>query len=273
MMMYQDILIVTNIQRDPEEKFTTALKKWLEEKGKRVTGVRRMEEGDVTQCDLVITLGGDGTIIDVAKEVAKREIPVLGVNLGHLGFLTETEAGDVFSALTEIFEGRYTIEKRMMLNAYAVKGQEQRFLGTVLNEVVLKRHDISRMLAYTLWINGNLAGFYRADGVILSTPTGSTAYNLSAGGPIILPHCENIAVTPICPHSLSARPLVLSVKDVIELEFDRLNGLDDFFVTLDGKEMLPVAAGTRIRILRSERTTDLLRRQSTNFFSVLKEKL
>ena len=165
------------------------------------------------------------------------------------------------------------VEKRMMLSAYGLEAGEKRFYGSVLNEVVLKRHDISRMMAYTLRINGNLAGHYRADGVILATPTGSTAYNLSAGGPIILPHCENIAVTPICPHSLSARPLVLSATDVIELEFDRLHGLDDFFVTLDGSEMIPISPGTRVQVVRSERTTDLIRRENTNFFSVLNEKL
>ena len=272
-MAYQNILIVTNVQRDPKERFTGILKKWLAQKGKKVTGVHRISPENIAGQELIITLGGDGTIINVAKEAAVRGLPVLGINLGHLGFLAETEESCAFSALTEIFNGRYTIEKRMMLSAYGLEAGEKRFYGSVLNEVVLKRHDISRMMAYTLRINGNLAGHYRADGVILSTPTGSTAYNLSAGGPIILPHCENIAVTPICPHSLSARPLVLSATDVIELEFDRLHGLDDFFVTLDGSEMIPISPGTRVQVIRSERTTNLIRRENTNFFSVLNDKL
>ncbi|AVM70203.1 hypothetical protein C3V36_13655 [Lachnospiraceae bacterium oral taxon 500] len=272
-MAYQNILIVTNVQKDPEERFTGILKEWLTGQGKNVSSVHRVSAENIAGQELIITLGGDGTIINVAKEAAARALPVLGINLGHLGFLAETEESCAFSALTEIFNGRYTIEKRMMLSAYGLEAGEKRFYGSVLNEVVLKRHDISRMMAYTLRINGNLAGHYRADGVILSTPTGSTAYNLSAGGPIILPHCENIAVTPICPHSLSARPLVLSATDVIELEFDRLHGLDDFFVTLDGSEMIPISPGTRVQVIRSERTTNLIRRENTNFFSVLNDKL
>ena len=272
-MAYQNILIVTNVQKDPQEKFTAILKKWLMEKGKRVTGVYRLSAENIVGQDLIITLGGDGTIINVAKEAADRNLPVLGINLGHLGFLAATDEHSAFSALAEIFNGRYTVEKRMMLSVCGIEAGVKRFYGAVLNEVVLKRHDISRMMAYTLRINGHLAGNYRADGVILSTPTGSTAYNLSAGGPIILPHCENIAVTPICPHSLSARPLVLSAVDRIELEFDRLHGLDDFFVTLDGSEMIPISPGTRVEVVRAEQTTNLIRRENTNFFSVLNEKL
>ena len=272
-MAYQNILIVTNVQKDPKERFTKILAKWLTEQGKKVSSVYRISAETIAGQDLIITLGGDGTIINVAKEAALMELPVLGINLGHLGFLAETEECCAFSALTEIFQGRYTIEKRMMLSAYGIEAGLERFYGSALNEVVLKRHDISRMMAYTLRINGSLAGHYRADGVIVSTPTGSTAYNLSAGGPIILPHCENIVVTPICPHSLSSRPLVLSATDVIELEFDRLHGLDDFFVTLDGNEMIPISPGTRARVVRSDRTTNLIRRENTNFFSVLNEKL
>ena len=272
-MAYQNILIVTNVQKDPKERFTKILAKWLTEQGKKVSSVYRISAETIAGQDLIITLGGDGTIINVAKEAALMELPVLGINLGHLGFLAETEECCAFSALTEIFQGRYTIEKRMMLSAYGIEAGLERFYGSALNEVVLKRHDISRMMAYTLRINGSLAGHYRADGVIVSTPTGSTAYNLSAGGPIILPHCENIVVTPICPHSLSSRPLVLSATDVIELEFDRLHGLDDFFVTLDGNEMIPISPGTRVRVVRSDRTTNLIRRENTNFFSVLNEKL
>lgn len=193
--------------------------------------------------------------------------------MGHLGFLAETEENNAFSALAEVFDGQFSVERRMMLNAYSVSGGESRYLGSVLNEVVVKRHDISRMLAYRLKINGNLAGYYRADGAIVSTPTGSTAYNLSAGGPIILPHCENIAVTPICPHSLSARPLVLSAEDRIELEFDEAKEWEDVSVTLDGKDMIPLLKGSKLQIVRSSKTTNLIRRKNTNFFSILKEKL
>ncbi|RRD95722.1 NAD(+)/NADH kinase [Clostridiales bacterium COT073_COT-073] len=272
-MSFQKILIVTNVKKDTQERFTNILKQWLEEREKKVVCVHRLNSENIKGQDLLITLGGDGTIIEVAKEVSKNETPVFGINLGHLGFLAETEENRAFAALDEVLNGKYVVEKRMMLNAYSIIGEEKNYLGSVLNEVVLKRHDISRMLAYTLEINGNLAGYYRADGAIVSTPTGSTAYNLSAGGPIILPHCENIAVTPICPHSLSARPLVLSAKDVIELEFDELNGLDDVSVTLDGKDMIPLVKGTKLQIVRSQRTTNLIRRKDTNFFSVLKEKL
>lgn len=272
-MVFNKIIIVTNLQKDPKERFTRILKEWLEKQNKEVVCVHYLTEQDLIGQDLVITLGGDGTIIHVAKEVSKSCVPVLGINLGHLGFLAETEESNAFTTLSEILSGKYTVEKRMMLSAYQVLGEERTYLGSVLNEIVLKRHDISRMLAYSLKVNGNMAGYYRADGVILSTPTGSTAYNLSAGGPIILPHCENIAVTPICSHSLSARPLVLSANDKIELEMDQLNGLDDFFVTLDGNEMIPVAKGSMIQIEKSKQTTNLVHRENTNFFSILKEKL
>lgn len=272
-MIYKNVLIVTNLQKDIKERFTKILKKWLEEQDRNVTCVHQVREEDLKEQDIVITLGGDGTIINVAKEVSKVEVPVLGINLGHLGFLAPTEETNAFSVLTEIFSGKFVIEKRMMLSAYSLYKGERKYLGSALNEVVLKRHDISRMLAYSLKINGNMAGYYRADGVIVATPTGSTAYNLSAGGPIILPHCENMAVTPICPHSLSARPLVLSAEDKIELEFDRLNGLDDFFLTLDGHDMIPLQKGTSVEIIKSGQTTNLIRQEDTNFFSILNEKL
>lgn len=273
MMVYNNILVVTNLKKDPQERFTGILKNWLEERKKNVVCVHRVSDDNLKNQDLVITLGGDGTIIDVAKEVSKGEIPVFGINLGHLGFLAETEESNAFLALSEVFDGKFTVEKRMMLNAYSLAKGEKTYLGSVLNEVVLKRHDISRMLAYTLKVNGNLAGYYRADGAIVSTPTGSTAYNLSAGGSIILPHCKNMVVTPICPHSLSARPLVLSAEDVIELEFDELNGPDDVSVTLDGKDVIPLVRGTKLQVIKSNKTTNLIRRDNTNFFSVLKEKL
>lgn len=272
-MEFNKIIIVTNIRKDPQERFTKILKDWLEKQGKTVVCVYRLREEDLEGQDLLITLGGDGTIIDVAREVSRHATPILGINLGHLGFLAETEEYNAFSTLSEIFDGAYTIDKRMMLSAYRLKNDESVFLGSVLNEVVIKRQDISRMMSYTLRINGNLAGFYRADGVIMSTPTGSTAYNLSAGGPIIFPHCQNIAVTPICPHSLSARPLVLSANDLIEIEFDQLGGTDDLFVTLDGNERISVTRDAKIKVVKSEKTINLIRRERTNFFSVLKEKL
>lgn len=272
-MEYQNILIVTNIKKDPGERFTQILAAWLRQRNKKVTCVYRVNQANLQGQDLVITLGGDGTIIQVARQVSKGELPVFGINLGHLGFLAETEENNALIALAEVLDGKFVIEKRMMLAAYSLVQGERTYLGSVLNEVVLRRHDISGMLSYRLKINGNLAGYYRADGAIISTPTGSTAYNLSAGGPIILPHCQNIAVTPICPHSLSSRPLVLSANDIIELEFSGFGGKEDVSITLDGNDTIPLTKETKLQVLMSNQTTNLIRRQNTNFFSILKEKL
>lgn len=268
--MFEKIRIITNLKKDPGERFTAMLKHWLEKRGKTVTVAYQITSLAKEEVDMVLTLGGDGTIIGVAKAVSEVGIPVLGINLGHLGFLATTEEKGAFAILEEIFQGNYQIEKRMMLSVLEA-GESKECCGRVLNEIVLKRHDLSKMLSYHLYVNGHVAGYYRADGVILSTPTGSTAYNLSAGGPIIFPNCENIVVTPICPHSLFARPLVLSAEDVVEIAIEDQG--EDVFITLDGNEKKSLDATSKIRIARSKQTTDLIRKKNESFFSVLDEKL
>lgn len=223
--------------------------------------------------DMVIVLGGDGTMIQSARALAGDEIPLIGINLGHLGFLAEIEVRHIEKALSDIFAGRYYQSSRMMIEGLAVEADKQINLGMALNDIVIKHKNVAKMMSYTLYVNGNRVKSYRSDGLIMATPTGSTAYNLSAGGPILVPHARNIIVTPICPHSLMARSLVLDDDDRIEVEVDqRTEG--EIILAMDGQEIYIIKPSTsRLVVRRSEATTLLLQLEESDFYTILSKKL
>lgn len=225
------------------------------------------------QCAIV--LGGDGTILSSARELAASNLPILGVNLGHLGFLAEVEARDIFDTLIEIDRGDYLIDERIMLQTYLIEKGLTHDLGLALNDVVATRASISRIVGYNLFLDQALINQYRADGIIISTPTGSTAYNLSAGGPILSPDNESMIITPICSHSLTARSIVIPSKNKICITFDdeRRSFDEDLKITIDGQEVFSINPNTKIEITGSDIKAKLIKRTGNDFFGLLRKKL
>lgn len=224
-----------------------------------------------TEC--VITLGGDGTLIQAARDLAGRQIPMVGVNLGNLGYLTQIgRQEDVEGLLDALLDGQYQLERRMMLNGSIFHEGTMVKEDLALNEVVITRRDALRVLKFRIYVNGEYLSQYRADGMIAATPTGSTAYNLSAGGPIVEPNARMVILTPICPHDLNGRSIVLSAQDVVEIE---VLGNDDAgqAAVFDGDQAVCMKVGDRIRIERSEVETVLVKLKNISFLDNLRSKL
>lgn len=221
--------------------------------------------------DCAIVLGGDGTMIHAASRLAQKSIPVFGVNLGHVGFLAGAEAGDLDRALSMLVAGEYHIEERMMLDV--LKGDS--FFDTSLNDVVVTRSGFSRIISVLVYVNDRPVFTYRGDGVIVSTPTGSTGYSLSAGGPIVVPTAKAILVTPICPHSLNTRGIVLSAEDEVRLvvQEEKKTQDEEAIVTSDGWNSLKLAAMDGLTIRRSEKRALFLCPNGRSFFDLLQKKL
>ncbi|RLE17381.1 MAG: NAD(+) kinase [Acidobacteria bacterium] len=222
--------------------------------------------------DMVIVLGGDGTLLSLARMMSQREIPIFGVNLGHLGFLTETPVDSIKEALDQLIKGQFTYDKRLMLHGEILDQDDEVIVSeTVLNDVVVNKAALARIMDLKLTIDGFFASDYKSDGLIVATPTGSTAYSLAAGGAIIFPNTDVLAVTPICPHSLTNRPLVLDAGSVIEISLNRPH--ENVYVTFDGQLGFRFFSNYRLRIKRSKRMVHLIKPTGTYYFEVLKEKL
>jgi NAD+ kinase len=221
--------------------------------------------------DMVVVLGGDGTMISTARMLGDREIPVLGVNYGTLGYLTELRVEELIPALESIIAGHYTLDRRVMLAAELFRGEEKLLHERVLNDVVISKSALARIIEIETWINRQYVNRFRADGLIVSTPTGSTAYNLSAGGPIIYPSMNAVVITPICPHTLSNRPLVVPDDEEIELILKTPN--EEVALTLDGQVGKPLEVEDRVLIRKSRTTFNLVQADTRNYFEVLRGKL
>lgn len=221
------------------------------------------------RASLVISVGGDGTLLASARAVGPRGIPILGVNLGNLGFLTETRTEDVDRVIEAALAGRAPLEHRQVLEVHR-DGAPQFELG--LNDVIVS-HSQQRLLRLSLYVDGEWVADYRADGLIVATPTGSTAYSLSAGGPVLVPGVDALLVTPICPHSLAQRPLILPGSAQLDLavaDGERHHGAQ---VTIDGQSSFPLEPGTRCGIRRGPQPITLVRPPGRTFFTTLREKL
>lgn len=226
-----------------------------------------------TQCILV--LGGDGTLIRAARDTVKRSIPLLGINLGNLGYLAEIEKSGVIDAMDSLMADIYTVEPRMMLKGAVFREREGTAHNLALNDIVVNRAGALRVIDYEIYVNGEFLNRYSADGIIVSTPTGSTGYSLSAGGPIVSPMASMIVVTPICPHTLTARSIVLSGEDrvTIRLGSGRRAEREEAFVTFDGEVLVPVTTGEYVEIQKSEKTADILKISKISFLEVLRNKM
>jgi NAD+ kinase len=224
--------------------------------------------------DLLITLGGDGTLLRGARLVAPAHTPVLGVNLGHLGFLTSVPLSELVPRLDNLFDGEFWLDVRSTLEARVCSGDGRDDVSFIaLNDAVLHKGGFARVirLAVHAGPGGQEVGTYTADGIILATPTGSTAYSLSAGGPIVSPSLDCILATPICPHTLVVRPLVLPMD--LEITVTPLSGTTEVILTVDGQDGAGLGHGDRLVVRRGEPTVPLVRFEGQNFFSTLRRKL
>lgn len=229
------------------------------------------EEASLADADLVVVLGGDGTMIATARMIGERDVPVLGVNYGGLGYLTDFRVEELFPALEAIIEGEYETDRRVMLDAELCRGEEVKASGRVLNDVVINKAAVARIIEIDVHLNGLFVNSFRSDGLIVSTPTGSTAYNLSAGGPIVFPSMNAIIITPICPFTLTNRPIVVPDTAEIELRLEHEN--EGVVLTFDGQTGYPLSADDRVSIRKSKATFNLVRPANRNYFDVLRDKL
>lgn len=226
-----------------------------------------------TEC--IIVLGGDGTMIQAARDLAEYDIPLIGVNFGKLGFLTEMDQENVIEKLTQLLEDQYEIERRMMLQGKIIRRGACIDTNIALNDIVVNRSGLLRVIDFRVFVNDKLLNRYTADGIIVGTPTGSTAYNLSAGGPIVEPNASLIVLTPICPHTMNTRSIILSANDVVTIEIgeNRSAAPEERIVAFDGCETLRLQAGDRIEIRKYEKMTSILKLSNVGFLEVLQQKM
>ncbi|MBI4587647.1 MAG: NAD(+)/NADH kinase [Candidatus Rokubacteria bacterium] len=275
--------IVAKVDRPEARQVVPRLVEWLTNRGKQVlleketaelvahpgTAIRKSDLP--AQADLLIVLGGDGTLLSMARLVGDLGVPILGVNLGGLGFLTATTQGELFPTLDALFRGEMMVEDRMLLAAQVLR-QDERLTGYVaLNDVVITKSAMSRIITLAVSVEGQYATGYRADGLIISTPTGSTAYCLSAGGPIVYPTMDAVVLTPICSHTLTNRPIVLPAN--LRIEIALLTEQQEVMLTLDGQVGLALRERDVVEVRRAAPRIRLVRDPQRHFFSVLRTKL
>ena len=222
------------------------------------------------RADFLITFGGDGTLLSVARS-APASVPVLGVNMGTLGFLTEVSVEEFPDTLELVLSGKYLTEERIAFDVLVEGKQRDKRMYRVLNDVTMNKSALARIIEMRVTVSGQFVSIFRADGLIVSTPTGSTAYNLSAGGPIVYPTMGAIVLTPISPHMLSNRPIVL--PDSLEVEIGIVTKNQEIFLTLDGQEGLPVTENDRVCVRKSKESVLLVQSPNKNYFDVLRNKL
>lgn len=269
-------LIFTNTEKDEGLILSKKITEYLSEKGavSSIVCDAILDNGTMDEfvkgADAAIVLGGDGTMLRATRGIGNYDIPLIGINLGTLGFLTEVEESNVFDALDMLLKDRYIIENRMM-----IEGTVGNKTFHSLNDIVITRAGFSRVIGLNVYVNGQLLDTYEADGVIVSTPTGSTGYNLSAGGPIVSPKARVIVVTPISPHSLTSKSVVFDSTDEIKIEIAKKRKTQDTeaIVSFDGGNSIDLGAGDVVSARVSLRTMRLIKVHDVNFYSVLRDKI
>lgn len=221
--------------------------------------------------DLIVSLGGDGTLLRAARLAATKDIPVFGVNLGGLGFLTQVGIDSLEKSLEKLHQGRYFLDERMMLNCTVKRREEEIKKFTALNDVVIGKGAFARIICLATYVNNDYVITYSADGLVVSTSTGSTAYSLSAGGPIVNPNINSIILTPICPHTLSARPLIIGENDQVKVKLE--SSEEKVMVTIDGQEGFVLKPKDEVIIKKSVHKTHLITFKEKSFYAILREKL
>jgi NAD+ kinase len=238
----------------------------------RLGGVPSAPMADlIKQSDLIVVLGGDGTLLSLARYTRGRDVPVLGINMGQFGFLTETAADEALPAVDAVLSGRFETQGRLMLRVDIVRGGRKLSTHQVLNDVVINKGTLARIIDLETYVDGKYLCTYKGDGLIVSTPTGSTAYSLSAGGPIVEPGVRVILLSPICPHTLANRPMVLQGN--VRVEIILRSAGQDVAVTLDGQQGAPLLNEDVVRIRRSPYRIALVRASARTYYDVLRSKL
>ncbi|MDD5544412.1 MAG: NAD(+)/NADH kinase [Acidobacteriia bacterium] len=282
-MPIQSVGIITKPRQREIAKVVRELTAWLAKRNVQIvfdreTGdlIGRPEEGTLRdeiphRVDLIVVLGGDGTLLAVARLVNEREVPILGVNFGKLGFLTELTIEELFPTLESVFENRHMTDPRMMLEVEVHRAGEVIAHHRALNDAVINKGAMARIIDFAVYVDDLLLSLYKSDGLIVSTPTGSTAYSLAAGGPIIYPSLDAFVITPICAHTLSDRPIVISDNAIIRIEIRPET--ESTFLTTDGQVGVALRESDQVIIRKSQRRVHLIKPRDKSYFDVLREKL
>ena len=280
-------LIVTNQDKDKDLSVTKEIQRYIISRGREcqladpIQGTNPVETGytDMTRLqdniDCVIVLGGDGTFIQTVRDFAGLDVPMVGVNMGTVGFLTTIELEDLHDGLDALIDGDYTIQNRMLLRGTVYRQNRRLQKSIAFNDVIVTRSGFSRLVELKIYVNNQLLDIYAADGVIISTPAGSTGYNLSAGGPVVFPETEMMIITPICPHSLSARSVVVSAQAKIKVEIGRRRKTqkEEALVTYDGDTVYDLESSDVVEIVRSSKMVPVVSVRQKSFCDILRNKM
>lgn len=282
--------IITNNDKDKDYAVSNRIKGYMESQGK-VCYIAKPAANHVNEydpyidadavdddTDLALVLGGDGTIIQAANDLVYKNIPLLGINLGTLGFMAEVEQDNMIPVFEKLFKDEYTIDTRMMLRGdvmHYTTYSNSCYQGHALNDIVISKRGLCRIITVKVYVNDRLMDTYLCDGLVVSTPTGSTGYNLSAGGPIVFPGIEAIMITAICPHTLNNRCIMVSPKDkvVLVLGKSKTSVNDEANVIFDGRLVRNIDSGDCIEITRANEVTDIVKVSDTSFYDVVREKI
>ena len=286
MTAMKNFFIITNLAKDPDRSITDSIVRYIENRGGRAAvhidsaapedGRRSTEPDDIPEdTDGIIVLGGDGTLIRAADDVVDRQIPLLGVNLGTLGYLTEIDRNSIFPALDALLEGRYQIESRMMLRGRVYHEGKVISEESALNDIVIGRENSMHVISITNYVNDAFLNSYRADGMIISTPTGSTGYSLSVGGPLISPEAHLFLMTPIAAHTLNTRSIILPEENRITVRLGpgRDNTIEHAMAYFDGDRKAPMVTGNSVVIVRADRDVKITKIHNDSFLGTLRRKM
>jgi NAD+ kinase len=270
-----NIGIAINPSKDKDNKILNMVTKKFKEKFNLsdvvVFNSFDIESENLKDIDLLVVLGGDGTLLGIARSLDENlDLPILGINIGNLGFLSSVDILDIDIAINKLYEGKYEIVDRMMLNC-KVETNEKKEEVKALNDIVLARGTLSRMVKFTIFVDGKIYSTFKGDGLIIATPTGSTAYSFSAGGPFIYPDLELITITPICPHTKSMQTIVLKGDSTIEIHTD--HDEEKIYLTVDGQKAINVNHDTLVKLSKNKKSVKLLLFDDYDYFKVLRSKI
>lgn len=282
-MKLDSVGLVVNYEKEKAQEIACRIVDWLSSKKIKVyiEGNKRETIGRkdlsypiqkfLNKVELIISLGGDGTLLRAARLAASTDIPVFGVNLGGLGFLTQIGIDDLEKSLEKLYQEKYFLDERMMLDCLIKRREKEIKKLTALNDVVIGKGAFARIICLATYVNNDYVITYSADGLVVSTSTGSTAYSLSAGGPIVNPNINSIILTPICPHTLSARPLIIGENDQVRITLE--SSEEEVMVTIDGQEGFTLEPNDEVIIKKSDHKARLITFKEKSFYAILREKL
>lgn len=278
--------IITNVEKDVNFEITHYIETYFIEHQKSYYLVvnenpSMYQNGDFIEpskipddVECAIVLGGDGTMILAANDLVDKDIPIIGVNLGTLGFLTEIDKSHIYETLDALLLGEYKVEPRLMVEGNVYSEGQCLYNGYALNDIVVTRKDVSGLITVKVSVNDEVVNTYRGDGVIISTPTGSTSYNLSAGGPVVSPSAQIMIITPICPHALNNRSIIVTTEDKIRVEIgQRTQRIEEAIVTFDGRESIHLKSKDIVEIGKAAKETKLIKVKKSSFYDLLRTKL